>query len=137
MVRPSIEAGKVLLVLSNFDEYYFNSLYYQPEEGAEPLDYTGSPHIGTYRDSYLISTVDYKINLRYFPHFQNIKFYCEETNDMPWFIENIGDITLYAKTSCGLLRLEPGDRKEVKKENAEEEKLILPGGDLYPPQFIG
>lgn len=29
-------------------------------------------------------------------------------------------------------RLEPGDRKEVTKENAESDPLALPDGDLYP-----
>lgn len=133
---PSIEPGKVLLVLSNFSEYYFHSLYYQPEGEEESLDYSGHAHIGTFQDSYLISTEDYRIDLRYFPHFQNIEFYSEDTDGRPWFIENIGDVVLYARTSAGLLCLNPGERKEVKKENTEKDKPILPGGDLYPPGFI-
>lgn len=136
LTYPSIEPGKVLLVLSNFDEYYFNSLYYQPEGEGGPLEYTGCPHVGTFQDSYLIETDDYRIDLRYFPHYQNIEFYAEDTDGRPWFIENIGDIILYAKTSKGTLRLNPGERKEVKKENAEKDKTVLPGGDLYPAEFI-
>lgn len=137
IIYPKIEPGKVLLVLSNFNEYYFNSLYYQPEGEEEPLEYDGQAHIGTFQDSYLVSTDDYRIDLRYFPHYQNIQFYAEGTDGRPWYIENIGDITLYARTSAGVLRLEPGDRKEVTKENAEKGEPILPGGDLYPAGFLG
>lgn len=136
LTNPSIEPGKVLLVLSNFDEYYFHSLYYQPEGSDGPLEYTGHPHIGTFQDSFLIQTKDYRIDLRYFPHYQNIEFYLEETDGHSWFLENIGDIPLYAKTSKGTIRLEPGDRKEVTRENAEKNTPILPGGDLYPAQLI-
>ncbi len=135
---PSIESGKVLLVLANFCEYYFHSLYYVPgnSEDGEKQEYLANPHVGSYQDSYLIRTKDYKIDLRYFPHYQNIEFYDEETNSCPLFIENIGDAVLYARTSAGVIRLEPGDRKEVKKENAEKETPILPGGDLYPAGII-
>ena len=136
LTYPEIEPGKVLLVLSNFDEYYFNSLYYQPEGEDEPLEYDGYAHIGTFQDSYLINTEDYRIDLRYFPHYQNIQFYAEGTDGRPWYIENIGDITLYARTSAGVIRLEPGDRKEVTKENAEKDEPVLPSGDLYPAGFF-
>ena len=50
----------------------------------------------------------------------------------PLYIENIGDVVIYAKTHCGVIKLEPGDRKEVTRENAEKEILVLPNGDLYP-----
>ncbi|MCR5093345.1 MAG: hypothetical protein K6B72_05175 [Lachnospiraceae bacterium] len=135
---PSIEPGKVLLVLANFSDYYFHSVYYVPEgaEDKKPLEYSGWPHIGMFQDSYLIGVENAPIDLRYFPHYRNVEFYSEFTDDMPLFIENIGDVTLYASTSCGTLKLEPGDRKEVKKENAEKETPMLPGGDLYPAGIL-
>ena len=131
---PSVEKGKVLLVLSNFCDYYFHSLYYVPadSEDEEPRHYTGWAHVGTFQDSYLISTEEGSIDLRYFPHYQNIEFYSEVTCGCPWYIENIGDSVLYASTSCGKIRLDPGERKEVSKANAETDPPILPGGDLYP-----
>lgn len=137
LIYPSIEPGKVLLVLSNFDEYYFHCLHYQPEGENSPLEYAGVAHVGSFQDSFLIQTDDYRIDLRYFPHYQNIEFYSTDTDGKPLFIENIGDITLYAKTHCGVFRLEPGERKEIKRANAEKEKPILPGGDLYPAEFLG
>ncbi len=135
---PSIEPGKVLLVLANFCDYYFHSLYYVPKdsEDGKKLEFTGSPHIGMIQDSYLINTKDHRIDLRYFPHYGNIEFYSENTNKCPLFIENIGDMVIYARTSAGTIKLEPGDRKEVIKENAEDETPILPGGDLYPAGII-
>ena len=55
---------------------------------------------------------------------------------MPFYIENIGDITLYCRTFRGLIKLDPGERKEVTKENAEKVSIDLPDGDLYPAVFI-
>lgn len=133
---PAIEAGKVLLVLSNFDSYYFNSLYYKETEEEAPAEFMASPHIGTFQDSFLVSAEKGNIDLRYFPHYGNIEFYAECTNGKPWFLENIGSDVLYAKTSCGIIRLEPGERKEVKAENAETEEPFLFGGDLYPAVFL-
>ncbi len=135
---PSIESGKVLLVLANFCDYYFHSLYYLPKDSKDgkKLEFSGCPHVGTFQDSYLINTNDYRIDLRSFPHYQNVEFYLEDTDDCPWFIENIGDVVIFARTSVGTIKLPPGDRKEVKKENAEDEEPILPGGDLYPAGII-
>lgn len=131
---PAIEPGKVLLVLANFCDYYFHSLYYVPKdsEDGKCRTFSGWPHVGMFQDSYLIETDDYSVDLRYFPHYQNIEFYEEETDGCPWFIENIGDDVIYARTSAGTIKLEPGDRKEVVRENAEDEKPVLPDGDLYP-----
>ncbi len=135
---PSIEPGKVLLVLSNFCEYYFHSLCYVPAESEDgkPVEYSARPHIGTFQDSYLVRARDYDIDLRYFPHFQNIEFYTTETDGCPLFIENIGDMVLYARTHAGTIKLGPGERKEVVKENAVSEEPVLPGGDLYPAGVI-
>jgi len=135
---PSIEPGKVLLVLADYCNYYFHSLYYVPagSKKNKPLEYLGRPHVGMIQDSFLINTERDEIDLRYFPHYQNIEFYSEETEGCPWYIENFGETVLYAKTSAGLLRLEPGERKEVVEENAEKEEPPLPGGDLYPAQII-
>ena len=135
---PSIEPGKVLLVLANFCDYYFHSLYYVPKdsEDGKKLEFGGGAHIGTFQDSYLIKTKDRRIDLRYFPHYLNIEFYSEDTDGCSWFIENIGDAIIYARTSAGTIKLEPGDRKEVAKENAEDTERLLPGGDLYPAGII-
>lgn len=135
---PSIDPGNVLLVLADFCEYYFHSLFYVPKDAevATPIEYSVGAHVGTFQDSFLIRAYSSGIDLRYFPHFQNIEFYSEETGGRPFWLENIGQTTLYAATSVGLIRLDPGDRKLVDESNAETEKPVLPKGDLYPAGVI-
>ena len=133
---PAIEAGKILLVLSNFDEYYFHSLYYLPEGACEAAEYRSCAHIGTFQDSYLIRVKGMPIDIRYFPHYQNVEFYSQDTDGKPLYLENIGDVPLYAKTFSGTICLQPGERKEVREENAEENPPMLPKGDLYPAGII-
>lgn len=123
-------------MFSDFDEYYFHSLFYIPEGEAEAVKYRSGAHIGTFQDSYLINAYECGIDIRYFPHFQNVQFYSEDTNGCPWFIENIGNNTLYFQTSVGTIKLEAGDRKEVSAENVEKEEITLAGGDLYPAGII-
>ena len=132
----AIEPGKVLLSISNYDSYYFHDFYYMAEDATEPVQYISKPHVGSFQDSYLIQSIDGKLELRYFPHSGNIEMYTEQTNGMPFFIENVGTEKLFAQTSVGIIKLEPGERKEVIKENAEKEDMILPGGDLYPATII-
>lgn len=134
--RPTIEPGKVLLVLSNFDEYYFHSLYYVKEGMFEETEYSAYPNVGSYQDSFSIEADEEPISIEYFPHFQNIVLYQQYTAGKPMFIENIGDAVLYVKADCGALRLEPGERKEVIEENAEAEPPVLPNGDLYTAGII-
>lgn len=138
MKYPSIEKGKVLLVLADFAKYYFHSLYYVPEDSTDDakIEYRSWPHIGTFKDSFLIGSSDGRIDLRYFPHFRNIEFYSEMTANSPLYIENIGSTVLYAKTHAGTIKLDPGDRKEVTEKSAETEKVVLPDGDLYPAGII-
>ena len=135
--NPSIEPGKVLLVLADFNEYYFHSVYYIPEdaEKKEPLNYHGRPHIGMFQDSFIIGIDGADIDLRYFPHFRYVEFYAMRTGERPVYLQNIGDTVLYAATRCGTIRLEPGDRKEVTEANAEPDPPSLPDGDLYPAEM--
>lgn len=133
---PIIEDDKILLVLSNFDEFYFNNLYFRPKGEKESIKFYADPHIGMFQDSFIIEDINQLIDIRYFPHFQNIEFYSETTNGMPLYVENIGDIVLYVNSFEGLIKLEPGERKKISKENAEKEKIVLPMGDLYPAGII-
>ena len=100
------------------------------------MKYFAGPHIGTFQDSFLIRSREGDIDLRYFPHSQNIEFYTQDTDNKPFYIENIGDITLYCHTFSGLIKLDPGERKEVTKENAEKVSVDLSDNDLYPAAFI-
>lgn len=137
---PEIEQGKVLLVLSDFDEYYFHSLCAKDENG-NIKEYTAFPNVGMFQDSYLIQTDDDTIDIRYYPHYKNIEFYTAlyvdpetcETHKLPLYAENIGSSTLHIKKGSSIYRLDPGERKELVKENAETDPPgNLPDGDLYP-----
>lgn len=111
---PEIDEDKVLLTLSNFDDYYYHSVYCKVSSKEKPLNFCGYPHTGMFEDSFLISSEDLlAIDIRYFPHFQKIQFYCESTAGLPLFVENIGDVVLYVETRRGAIRLAPGERKEI------------------------
>lgn len=137
---PEIEHGKVLLVLADFCSYYFHSLCVKDENGKK-LEYMNHAHVGMFQDSYLISLSwnnpaeireKYDIDLRYFPHYKNIEFYKDRTGGKPLYAENIGSSDIYIKRHDETYRLQPGERKELVKENAETEVGYLHGGDLYP-----
>lgn len=132
ILYPEIEQEKVLLTLSNYDPYYFRHIFYFTKDEECPSGYETDTGIWNSQESYIIKSFDGRIDLRYIPHYQNVEFYVENTDGAPWYIENAGDDTLYARTSAGVLRLEPGERKKVTKENAEKDEPILPGEDLYP-----
>lgn len=131
-----VEAGVILLQIADYDSYYFHDIFFREDESTEKMKFHMWPHIGMCQDSFLIQNEDFSIDLRYFPHPENVEFYNVETNGKPFFIENVGTERLYAQTSVGIIKLEPGERKEVIKENAEKEDMILPGGDLYPATII-
>ena len=133
---PEIDEDKVLLTLSNFDKYYYHSAYCKLSSEQEPVRFRAYPHIGMLQDSFTISGDGPLIKLSYFPHPKNIQFYCESTAEMPLFVENIGNEVLYVDTHSGLIKLVPGERKEVKVENAEQEEQSLSLRDLYSAEII-
>ena len=96
----------------------------EDSESGEPVDYSDWASIGVFdmgmnKDIYRIVADGCGIELRYFVRSQNIEFYHMQLDDCPLYIENIGNAVLYASTSAGIIRLDPGDRKEVTEENAE------------------
>lgn len=134
----SIEHGNVLLVLADFCDHYFQSLYYVPKfiKSKNPTPYTANVSGITLQDNYMIRTNDGTIDIRYLTHFQNIELYKCNTNARRLFIENIGDSVIYVKLPSGAIRLEPYDFKEYKEKNIEKEPPALPNGDLYHPDWF-
>ena len=112
---PEIEPGNILLVLSNFDEYYFHSVYCRETADSQPLDFSGGAHIGMNRDSYVILAKDAWINIGYFPRNGYIELYRTRTGGMPLYLENIGSAPLRIISRTGELQLKPGERKLVYK----------------------
>ena len=123
-----IEEGGILLVLSDFDEYFFHSLICVPYGAKQPLEYEAYPHIGTFRDSFLISAEDEigeVIDISYFPQKESIEIYSLHTSGLPLFIKNIGDDTLYVKYDDITLEIEPGKRKEFCVESSDYDEFDL------------
>lgn len=113
-----------------------HSAYCKLSSEQEPVSFRAYPHIGMIQDSFTISGDGCLIKLSYLLHPNNIEFYCELTAKMPLFVENIGNEVLYVDTHSGLIKLVPGERKEVKVENVEQEEQSLPSCDLYPAEII-
>lgn len=133
IVKPIPNKNSLLLVLSDFDDYYFNSLIADESNNKEKLQYSDYPHISMFQDSYIIRNYDRNIDIRYLPHQGNLEFYELETDGMPLYAENIGRSVIYLSLSKSLqIKLLPGERKEVSDSSAEKEPVSLPNGDLYP-----
>ncbi len=60
------------------------------------------------------------IDIRYFPHCRHLETYCMETDGLPVYLENNGDGVIYFTANVGVIELEPGGRKLLSEENAEE-----------------
>ncbi len=113
----TLSKDDMLLVVSNYCDFYFERLIYQNEDGSDG-EYCGYPHIGNYTDSYLISRDDYEtydsdnlIDIRYYVLTCAFEFYSLAIgNKKKFWIENRGDISLHI-TGCGCdIDLEAGQR---------------------------
>ena len=134
--EPMIEDGNILITVSTFDHYYFHDLYYRKHGEEEPVRFEAYAHIGMVQDSYLITSWENSLDFRYFPHPYAISFYSFENAEVPVYLENIGLDSICAVTPVGVIKLEPGDRKLVVEENAEQDPPVIMQGDLYPAVFL-
>ncbi len=118
--------GSLVLLFSDFNENYFNSMYCVLLGESKPVKYYSYTHLGTIADSFLVQDEDgYSclvngLDIRFFPGKWPIRFYRENTKGMPWYIYNIGYSVLVFKTSCGLIRVAPNMCKRVCEENVEK-----------------
>ena len=84
----------------------------------KPVKYRSNVHVGNYKDSYIINSYDYKIDIRYFWNWGIEKFYRLETNGMPLWFENVGYKTIYIGLGEGKeLILRPKERKQINIED--------------------
>ena len=136
-----VSSESVLLVFSDHERYYFETAFCKHKD--ECVKMSGGAHIGTFQDSFLIRHYAEKwegsIDIRYFPHEGNLEFYMMSVPDnMDIYIENSGESELYFKAPGGTMKVGAGERKKVCNESLEpkESLPLLPGGDLYPAQFL-
>ena len=116
--KPTIEPGNVLVCFSDYDTVRFNSLYFVEKEGDAPVEYQTNTNVGYNRDSYIINTRDYKIDIRFFWNLGIDRFYRLETQGLPLWFENVGYKTVYMGLGEGKeLVLRPGERKLIKIED--------------------
>jgi len=142
--KPDIEEGQILLVFSNFDTYWFHRGYFWPTGSTEPERMRFHTAVGTFQDSCHVRWEspdkdqynEKLIDIRYFPHPDNIEFYMEPTSDKEWYIKNIGTADMTFQTNVGRIIVSPGEQKRVCEESSTVEERPLSGGDLYPPVFI-
>jgi hypothetical protein len=114
---PPIEPGNVLVRFSNFDENMFNSLYCVRKVGEDPVEYISSAHVGTFSDSFLVYTKDYKIDIRFYWDCGIKKFYRLESDGLPLWFENVGDRAIFiGMGGSEEIILRPGERKLIDKE---------------------
>ena len=134
--RSSLGKDDMLLVVSDYSDYYFESLLYRNKDGSEG-DYTGSPHIGMVIDTFLIwgknspdgSFYDpsYEcIDIRYYVGPFGFTFYSLDTGGRNLWIENRGDSTLEIYGCGKCIRLESGERvKALDRENMTEDRKLM------------
>lgn len=65
-------------------------------------------------------------------HLSSYLFYKAFYNNTQYVERRYHTTVIYTKTSCGTIKIKPGERKQVIKSNAEANAPILPEGDLYP-----
>lgn len=90
----------MLLVLSDYSDFFFENLIYQNEDGSEG-HCRGYPHIGMFDDTFLIGGGNEvydamkHIDIRYYVGIDGIEFYSLDTGGRNLWIENRGDSPLF------------------------------------------
>lgn len=122
--KSNLGKNDMILVLADYQEFYFDSLIYRNEDGSEGK-YSGYPHIGMFTDTYLISgdneyydnnRKEAYIDIRYYVSNQGIEFYSTFTGGKNLWIENRGETPIEIG-SFGQCVLQPGQRILYKEVN--------------------
>lgn len=125
-----------LIVYSDHREYFFE--YAAVNMNGELIPLAMMVQEGTIQESVVISgdgtKIEGYIDIGYFPHYKHMEYYSCYVGGMDIYIENAGDSTIYSTFDIGVIKLEPGERKLVSKDNIELRENIpeLHKGALYP-----
>lgn len=84
-----------------------------------------SCHVGMIMDSFIIKSEDDKVDIRFlWPRLQN--YMLDLADELKLFLQNDGENELYFRFDFGTIRINPGERKEVCKENIDlSEKMNI------------
>lgn len=125
-----------LIVYSDHREYFFEYAAVRMKE--EPIILPMTVQLGTMQESVVISGDDTPmegyIDMGYYPHYRHMEYYSCYVGGVDVYIENAGDNTIYSTFDIGVIKLEPGQRKLVSKDNIENRENVpeLHKGVLYP-----
>lgn len=115
--KNNLKPDDILLVVADYMDFFFEKLIYQNKDGTQGK-YCGCPHIGTYTDTYLISSNseaggsdDEEIDIRYYIMNQAFEFYSLHTGNRSLWIENRGEnvLSIYNNGSK-IIELNSGER---------------------------
>lgn len=125
-----------LIVYSDHREYFFD--YAAVKMKGELVSLSMTVQAGMMQESVVISGDDTPmegyVDIGYYPHYRHMEYYSCYIGGVDIYIENAGDSTIYSTFDIGVIRLEPGQRKLVSKDNIENREDIpeLHKGALYP-----
>ena len=125
-----------LIVYSDHCEYFFD--YAAVRMKGELIELSMTVQVGTMQESVVINGDDTPmegyIDIGYYPHYRHMEYYSCYIGGVDIYIENAGDNTIYSTFDIGVIKLEPGQRKLVSKDNIESRENIpeLHKGTLYP-----
>ena len=120
--RYQIEAGKVLIVLSDQEKCCFHSMYCVLENGTEPVRYMANKHLGMSKDSFVIISDGYEVSIGYYPGYDKLDFYRIRTQGLPVYIENAGKQAIICASRERTIEVAPGERKCFTEEDREPGK---------------
>lgn len=82
-------------------------------------------HGGIHSDSFIVRSENHKVDIRFLgPKLEN--YLLELEDGLQLFLQNDGETELYFKLDFGTIRVNPGERKEVCKENIDlSEKMNI------------
>lgn len=125
-----------LIVYSDHCEYFFEYAAVKMKEELVPLSMMVQE--GTVQESVVINgdgtVMEGYVDIAYFPHYRHMEYYSCYIGGVDIYIENAGDNTIYSTFDIGVIKLEPGERKLVSKDNVENRENVpeLHKGTLYP-----
>ena len=102
----------MLLVVADFEDYFFKDLIYFDKSGNQEK-YLNNVHLGMVVDTYLITSKDYKVDIRWYVHDCGFEFYSLETDNRNLWIENVGDASLRIRLGDEVINLEPNTREKI------------------------
>ncbi len=131
-----VDDQSALLVFSDHREYFFE--YAAASMMGEKIPLHMTVQEGSVQPSVVIdgqgTSMEGYVDIGYFPHYRHMEFYSCFIGGLVIYVENAGEQPIYCTFDIGVIKLLPGERKAVSKENVEPRDSVpeLHKGRLYP-----